>query len=104
MRIRLTATALLLLAVLSVSGQQIHRNDLGQQLQFLPGPANAAYKEIEHALSTEYAHKGNASELITIESELSAADEPFIHYIYPTPKAPIGPGLACSVWVKAKQP
>src|SRR5262249_50943132 len=104
MRTLLTATVLLLFVPLAAFGQQIHRNDLGQQLQFIPGPSNANYKEIEHSLSTEYAHKGAASELITIESELSSAEAPFIHYLYPTPKAPIGPGLACSVWVKAKQP
>src|SRR5262245_10165415 len=104
MRIRLSATALLVLVASPGFGQQIHRIDLGQQIQLLPGPSNANYKEIEHALSNEHAHQTNASELLTIESELSSAEAPFIHYLYPTPKAPIGPGLACSVWVKAKQP
>src|SRR5260370_35435151 len=93
------------LALALAHAQQIHRNDFGNQVQWLKGSGNANFREIEHKTTDEYAHKGATSETITIEAELgpnSAA--PFVHYLYPTPQAPISPQLSCSVWVRAEQP
>jgi hypothetical protein len=94
------------LASAGLQGQQIHRQDLGDpQLHLLKGPANARFEERDHRTTTEYAHRGATSETLTITAEAAAgANDPFIHYIYPTPRAPISDDLRASVWVKSKRP
>jgi len=98
--------ALACLACAVAAAQQIHRQDLGDpQQHLLRGPANARFEEREHRTTSEYAHKGTTSETLTIVADTGPnTGDAFIHYIYPTPRAPISDDLRASVWVKAKRP
>ena len=103
MRKLLAVLSLLAFGLAVAQAQKIHRNDFGDQVQWLKGSANANFREIEHRTTDEYSHKGATSETITIEAELgSNAAAPYIHYVYPTPQAPVTSQLSCSVWMRAK--
>lgn len=87
-------------------GQQaIHRNALGKNgIQLLRGPANVDFKEADHSLSREYAHKGEFSE--TIRLTIANADPGLtnqVQYVYLTPRAPITEDLSASLWIRSKR-
>lgn len=102
---RIGAVTLVCLVCAVAQGQQIHRQDLGDpQLHLLRGPANTRFEEREHRTTSEFAHKGATSETVSIHAEVGVnTGGSFIHYIYPTPRAPIGDDLRASVWVKARR-
>ncbi|MFL5341462.1 MAG: hypothetical protein ACJ8F7_15055 [Gemmataceae bacterium] len=104
MRRILAVLVLFVLPPLLSAQQIIHRNDFGTSVQWLKGAANANFTEIEHKCTDEYSHNGPTSETITINAEIGPANAaPFVHYVYPTPQAPVTPQLQCSLWVRAKQ-
>src|SRR5262249_38521116 len=101
------ALAVTLLAVVAVSVQSQegqtqtleHAFEPGNPI-WLPGPFNAAYKEIKHTLTDETAHSGQKSELI----QLTAEQGSFIYYTFPIGKALVTEELNISLWVKANRP
>lgn len=100
------ALGLLSISALAVFGQPtIHRNALGKNgLQFLRGPATVDFKELDHSLSREYAHKGEFSE--TIRLTIAHADPGVtnqLQYVYLTPRAPISEDLSASLWIRSKR-
>ncbi len=105
-RLILVGIGLLSFGALAVFGQPtIHRNTLGSgELQFFPKP-NALFKQVDHSLSREYAHKGEFSE--TIRVAIGNADpgvSNFVEYVYLTPRAPIGEDLRASLWIRSTRP
>jgi hypothetical protein len=82
----------------------IHRNALGTgSLQFLPVRSDL-YRQLDHSVSREYAHKGEFSE--TIRLAIANADPGLnnqIQYVYLTPRAPIADDLRASIWVRSKR-
>ncbi|HZT82133.1 MAG TPA: hypothetical protein VFA26_18040 [Gemmataceae bacterium] len=97
----LASGAALLAALGLAKAQQVHRNAFeGRETAWVPGPADAAYKETAHRLTDETAHNGLHSELIALE----AGAGNFIHYTYPVGRAPLADDLNLSVWVKANRP
>jgi hypothetical protein len=80
-------------------GDQIHRNPFeGREPVWVKGAADAQFKETVHDIS-DVAHTGQHSEHILV----SADQGTYIHYFYPTSKAPVGDQLNASVWVKANR-
>ncbi len=72
----------------------------GRDPVWVPGPADAAYKETAHALTDEYAHSGQRSEHLQLQAEAGH----FIHYTYELGKAPVSDDLNVSVWLRANRP
>jgi hypothetical protein len=84
-----------------ICGQQIHRNGFEVRETFwVRGPADAPFRELVHDVTDAMAHTGQLSEHLRINSEQGT----FIHYYYPTGKAPISDELSVSLWVKANRP
>src|SRR5437870_12693992 len=75
------------LAVLGLAhGQQVHRNGFeARDTSWLKGKADAAFQETAHDISEETAHTGQFSEHIRLTAEPGS----FIHYYYPTGRAPV---------------
>lgn len=92
----------LLVAGLSVvAGQQVHRNGFeGQELQWVKGTADAAFRETAHAVTDLHAHGGQRSEYIALTAEQGS----FIYYFYSINKAPVSEELNAGVFVKANRP
>lgn len=67
---------------------------------WLPGPADAAYKELVHKLTDESAHSGARSEFLRLQVE----NGNYLHYTYDIGKGPVTDELNISVWVKANRP
>lgn len=102
-------TALASLAMWAASSSlpaadKVHRQALGEgSVHFLRGPANVRFEVQEHALSREHAHKGDASETIRLVTQRAdPVSEPFIHFVYPTPRAPVTAELKAGLWLRAK--
>ncbi len=96
----------LVLAVPSAAQQQksIYRDGFaGRNTSFVAADANIRFVEKDHKLSGDHAKSAATSELIKIEANPPAgATEPeFVHYYYPTPRAPVTDRLTAQVWVKA---
>ena len=84
-----------------VRGQQVHRNSFeGRETLWSKGTADVPFHETAHDLSDVTAHTGQQCEHI----QLTAEQGTFIHYFYPTGRAPVGDPLSASVWVKANRP
>lgn len=84
-----------------VHAQQVHRNGFeAPEPGWSKGTADAPFKEIAHDLTDTTAHAGQHSEHI----QLTAEQGNFIHYVYPTGRAPITEELSVSVWIKANRP
>jgi hypothetical protein len=84
-----------------LQGQQIHRNGFESRTPgWIKGPADAPYKETLHEITDQTAHTGQLSEHL----QLTAEQGSFIHYQYPTAKAPLTDELAARVWIKANRP
>lgn len=100
----LATTALppvLLLLFGSALGQQVHRNFFeSKQTSWNKGTTDATYRELAHEMTDKTAHTGQLCEFI----QLNADKGNFIHYYYPTSKAPICEELSISLWVKANRP
>src|ERR1700722_8334026 len=67
---------------------------------WVPGPADAPYKEVAHNLTDESAHSGARSEFIRLEVQTGS----FLHYTYDIGKGPISDELNVSLWLRAKRP
>lgn len=93
-----------MISSLGVAADPMHRQPLGVGgVQLVRGPASVSFEVKEHGLSREYAHKGDASETIRIFAERAdPVSEPYVHFIYPTPRAPVTRELKAGVWVRAK--
>ncbi len=89
---------------LAFAAERIHRQPLGEgNVFFLRGQASVRYEIKEHRISRDHAHKGDASETIRIVAERAdPASEPFIHFVYPTPRAPMTPELKAGLWLRSK--
>jgi hypothetical protein len=104
--IAISALSAIVLAVLlsmlgSAQGQHVHRNGFEvRNPAWLRGPADAAFKEAVHDITDQTAHTGQLSEHIQLTTEQGS----FIHYHYPTAKAPLGEELAVRLWLKANRP
>jgi hypothetical protein len=106
-RVILAILGLLAFGALSVQGEPMHRNPLGVgNLQFARGPANVAFQELGHALSREYAHKGDSSETIRISvGQVDPVSRSYVNYVYQIPsRAPVSEELRASVWIRSKSP
>ncbi len=104
-RLILALISLLAVGLAPVHSQTtIHRNALGTgNLQFFP-VRSELYKQLDHSVSREYAHKGEFSE--TIRLAIANADPGLnnqIQYVYLTPRAPIADDLRASIWVRSKR-
>lgn len=90
------------LAFLSLAhGQQVHRNGFeGRETSWIKGAADAPYRETAHELTEVTAKSGQYSEHI----QLTAEQGHYIHYLYPTAKAPLGQELSAGLWVKSNRP
>jgi hypothetical protein len=86
------------------AAEPVHRQPLGVgSVQFIRGPASVSFELKEHTLSREYAHRGEASETIRIVAERAdPVSEPYVHFIYPTPRAPVTGDLKAGLWLRAK--
>ncbi|MFN4260351.1 MAG: hypothetical protein ACK4RK_13725 [Gemmataceae bacterium] len=81
--------------------QQVHRNGFETRtLGWFKGAADAPFQELVHELTDKTAHTGQFSEHIQLNAEPGS----YIHYHYPTGRAPITEELSCSVWLKANRP
>ena len=72
----------------------------GRDLFWTPGPADAPYKQIVHALTDETRHGGHQSECIELQAQQGTA----IHYVHAIGRGPVTEELTASVWVKANRP
>jgi len=95
----------LVLTLLPVSGQQIHRHGFSnRQTAFVRGDTNLQVDEQDHDLSTQSFKSQPTSEHLKLVSEAGTGDAAYVHYFYETPPAPITDQLTASVWVKATRP
>jgi hypothetical protein len=72
----------------------------GRETSWIPGAADAPYKETAHRLTEETAHGGQRSELIELEAQQGS----FIHYAFPVGRGPVTEDFSGSVWVRANRP
>jgi hypothetical protein len=72
----------------------------GRDLFWTPGPADAPYKQITHALTDETRHGGHQSECIELQAQQGTA----IHYVHAVGRGPVTEELTASVWIKANRP
>jgi hypothetical protein len=98
-------SVLSLLAYLSFAqgqqGQQVQRDPFEtRDPRWVKGTADAPFRETAHELTDATAHNGQHSEHL----QLFAEQGTFIHYHYPTSRAPVTEELSASVWVKANRP
>ncbi len=103
----LASLSLLAVGVLAVQGEPIHRNPLGVGgLQFVRGPKSVPFQERQHAISHEYAHKGDVSETIRVSMpQPDPISQPYVYYIYQIPsRAPLSPELRAGLWLRSKSP
>jgi hypothetical protein len=101
----LASLTLLVLGVLAVQGEPIHRNPLGVGgLQFVRGPSSVQFQEREHSISREYAHKGDVSETIRVSiAQGDPISQPYVYYVYQIPsRAPLSPELRAGLWLRSK--
>ncbi|MCS6852907.1 MAG: hypothetical protein NZ700_17240 [Gemmataceae bacterium] len=98
----LVTTLPALLAILvSAFAQQVHRNSFeGRQLAWVKGPADADFRELRHEISDQVFHTGQLAEHLQLMAETGS----FVHYYYPTGRAPISEELSTSLWIKANRP
>lgn len=84
----------------------IHRDGFeGGQPRFRRGPATVTFRVDSHSLTQQHAHSAPASEFIKLTAEDSSRElNPYIHYVYITPQAPVNDETAASVWVRASRP
>ncbi len=98
------STALLALALLALPGvrsQQVLQYGFEtRDPVWLPGAADAPFKEIAHKLTDESAHSGQRSEVMRLQVEPGT----FIHYTYDPGRGPVTDELNVSVWIKANRP
>jgi len=95
------AVALFLVMLGMARAQQVHRNGFeGRTASWGKGPSDAGFKETVHDVTDQTAHTGQLSEHILLTAEQGS----YIHYIYPTARAPIGEELAVRLWLKANRP
>lgn len=105
-RARAAAAVLILAASVAVflnvaRGQQIHRNGFEvREPAWVKGTADASFRELVHDITDATAHTGQYSEHLQITSERGN----YIHYYYPTSRAPLTDDLSVSFWVKANRP
>lgn len=95
----------LLLSALTLTGllpaQSIHTNGFeAPKTVWVKGGFDAPYDLKTHTITDTAAHGGKRSEYIA----LSAREGRFIHFQYPTGKAPLGEEFSASVWIKANRP
>jgi hypothetical protein len=72
----------------------------GRNPVWVPGPHDAAYKEILHRLSSDHIHSGQRSETIQIDAQNGT----YVHYTYNLGRAPLTDDFNVSVWVRANRP
>lgn len=95
------AVALFLVMLGMARAQQVHRNGFeGRTASWGKGPSDAGFKETAHDVTDQTAHTGQLSEHIALTAEQGS----YIHYIYPTARAPIGEELAVRLWLKGNRP
>lgn len=100
--------ASLSLGVLALAGvwaavwaQQVRRDGFeGQETAWQKGTADAAYREILHAVTAETAHSGQTSEHVRFNAEQGS----FVYYFYPVGRAPVSDELTVSLWLKSNRP
>lgn len=87
-----------------LAADKVHREALGEgSVRFLRGQASVRFEIREHGLSREHAHKGDASETIRLVAPgADPVSEPFIHFVYPTPRAPVTADLKAGLWLRSK--
>ena len=86
---------------LSARAQQVHRNSFeGTKPAWSKGPADAAFEETAHLITDQAAHEGQRCELIQLQTKTGET----IYYLYAVGKAPIGPELSASLWLKGNRP
>lgn len=83
-------------------GQQVHRNGFEtRELGWQKGAADAPFREAIHETTDQTSpHTGQMCEHI----QLTAEKGNFIHYFYPTSRAPICEELSIRIWLKANRP
>ncbi len=94
------------LALASSPATSIHRDGFeGGQVRFRRGQATVKSREEAHAITQQHAHTAPASEYIKIAAEDASRElNPYLHYVYATPHAPINDETAASIWVRASRP
>jgi hypothetical protein len=71
----------------------------GREPLWMPGAADATYKETAHRLTEETAHEGHRSEYIEVQAQQGS----YVYYTYPVGRAPVGEELLAGLWVKANR-
>jgi hypothetical protein len=89
-----------LLAVVAPGQQVLQYGFETRDPVWVPGAADAPYKELDHKLTDESAHTGQRSELIRFQAQPGT----FVHYAYDPGRAPITDELNVSLWLKANRP
>ena len=94
------------LALATGPATSIHRDGFdGGQLRFRRGPATIPFHEDAHAITQQHAHTAPASEYIKITAEEASRElNPYVNYIYATPRSPVSDETAGSVWVRTNRP
>jgi hypothetical protein len=101
----LASLGLLIVGVIAVQGEPMHRNPLGVGgLQFVRGPSSAPSQERDHSTSREYAHKGDFSETIRVSvGQVDPVSRPYVYYVYQIPsRAPLTADLKAGLWLRSK--
>jgi hypothetical protein len=86
-----------------------HKNGFnGKTPFFQKGDSNVTFVEVDHAIGTRFAYNAPSAEVIKVDAQPGKAADAgggeYVHYVYPTPKAPVSSRLAASVYVKAFRP
>jgi hypothetical protein len=95
------AGSLLLCALVGRSEPVLQQGFEGKDPVWVPGPADAKYKEITHKIIDDpAAHGGQRSEYLQFQAEQGK----FIHYTYDVGRAPVTDDLNVTIWVKGSRP
>ncbi len=101
MRLTLAVGLVLLMVVVSASGQHVHRNAFeARHPAWKKGTADGPFQELKHEMSGQVARTGQQSEFI----QLTAEQGSFIHYVYPVGRAEAADDFSATVWVRANRP
>lgn len=94
------------LALAQGPAQSVHRDSFeGTAVKFRPGPATVQHREEAHAITQQFAHSAPTSEYLRVTSEESGRElNPYVHYVYPTPTAPVIDETAANLWLRATRP
>lgn len=94
------------LALAQGPAMTLHRDGFDTPVvKFQPAGATVAFREEAHAVTQQFAHSAPSSEYVKLTAEENGRElNPYVHYLYPTPMAPVTDETAGSVWVRASKP